>query len=443
MSKCQIEKIEKDFAISVGDMHKLMRAFHLEMDRGLAGRKSVLQMIPTYVDRPTGREKGEFIALDLGGTNFRILELTLKGGGKVSVPKIMKFVIDKRLIKGEGSRLFDFIAECMKKFIDKYKMAGREELKLGFTFSFPVKQAAVASGKLACWTKGFSASNVIGEDVVRLLEEALDRKGLSHVRVSALLNDTVGTLVTRAYSDHQCDIGVIIGTGTNACYTEAASKIKKWHGPSKNSGHMIINTEWGNFNKLKCTSYDRALDRMTENKTYQILEKTVSGMYLGELARLILKDLRLSAVFDNERCFKTEYMSAILADNSVDLKAAGRLLKEIGAGNMSFEDRALVKKICSIVALRAGRISAAGLAAIVTKMDPALLRRHTIAIDGSVYEKLPGFAGNIRLALRELFGGRASRIRIALAKDGSGKGAAIVAAVADGELCRTIAAVAS
>ena len=106
--------------------------------------------------------------------------------------------------------------------------------------------------------------------------------------------------------------------------------------------------------------------------------------------------------------------------------------------------RALVKKICSIVALRAGRISAAGLAAIVTKMDPALLRRHTIAIDGSVYEKLPGFAGNIRSALRELFGSRArSRIKIALAKDGSGKGAAIVAAVADGELCRTIAAVAS
>jgi hexokinase len=63
-------------------------------------------------------------------------------------------------------------------------------------------------------------------------------------------------------------------------------------------------------------------------------------------------------------------------------------------------------------------------------MDPELSARHTVAVDGSVYEKHPGFAGNIKASLAGLFGRRASSIELVLSKDGSGKGAAIIAAVA-------------
>lgn len=43
----------------------------------------------------------------------------------------------------------------------------------------------------------------------------------------ALINDTVGTLVAASYESHgQCDIGVIIGTGTNASYLETTKNIK-------------------------------------------------------------------------------------------------------------------------------------------------------------------------------------------------------------------------
>jgi hexokinase len=38
------------------------------------------------------------------------------------------------------------------------------------------------------WTKGFNAKGAIGNDVVKLLQDALDRKHI-HVRVSALVND--------------------------------------------------------------------------------------------------------------------------------------------------------------------------------------------------------------------------------------------------------------
>lgn len=40
---------------------------------------------------------------------------------------------------------------------------------MGFCFSFAVEQAALNSGKLLVWTKGFNVEGVIGRDVVQLL----------------------------------------------------------------------------------------------------------------------------------------------------------------------------------------------------------------------------------------------------------------------------------
>lgn len=54
--------------------------------------------------------------------------------------------------------------------------------------SFPVEQTAIDAGKLLTWTKGFAAKNAIGHDVVKLLQDAFDRKHI-HVRCSALVND--------------------------------------------------------------------------------------------------------------------------------------------------------------------------------------------------------------------------------------------------------------
>lgn len=62
-------------------------------------------------------------------------------------------------------------------------------------FSFPVEQTAIDAGKLLTWTKGFTAKNAIGQDVVRLLQDAFDRKHI-HVRCSALVNDVSNSIST-------------------------------------------------------------------------------------------------------------------------------------------------------------------------------------------------------------------------------------------------------
>jgi hexokinase len=61
-------------------------------------------------------------------------------------------------------------------------------IPLGLTFSFPVEQTALDKGILLTWTKGFAAKNAVNKDVVKLLQDAFDRKHL-HVKCVALVND--------------------------------------------------------------------------------------------------------------------------------------------------------------------------------------------------------------------------------------------------------------
>ncbi len=51
----------------------------------------------------------------------------------------------------------------------------------GFTFSFPMVQEGLNKGILVTWTKSFACTDGVGEDAVRMLEEAIHRKGVLHI----------------------------------------------------------------------------------------------------------------------------------------------------------------------------------------------------------------------------------------------------------------------
>jgi len=81
------------------------------------------------------------------------------------------------------------MATSVGSFINGPNSISEEEcLHLGLTFSFPVEQTALASGTLLTWTKGFSATGAVGQDVVQLLQDAFDRNGV-RVKCVALVND--------------------------------------------------------------------------------------------------------------------------------------------------------------------------------------------------------------------------------------------------------------
>ena len=61
--------------------------------------------------------------------------------------------------------LFDFIALGLAKFTAKedgrFNLSPGRKGEIGFTFSFPVKQTSIDSGRLIKWTKGFAVSGAV------------------------------------------------------------------------------------------------------------------------------------------------------------------------------------------------------------------------------------------------------------------------------------------
>lgn len=384
--------------------------------------------------------------------------------------------------------LFSFLAKQIETFLlehhndhfEKHKDNPVEEefFDLGFTFSFPVNQIGINKGNLMRWTKGYDIDEAIGQDVCQLLQSEIDALKLP-VKVAALVNDTVGTLMARSYTSPgktKTLIGAIFGTGTNGAYVESLDKVKKMKtideaeggqaNYDKSTGLMIINTEWGSFDNpltvLPNTQYDIDLDKESVNPGIQMFEKRVSGMFLGEILRRALlalyrhpdenvalfkdscshdNDISSTTTVDKDSAlFKqwgidTSFLSIVEEDQSDHLRITKQTLeKELGVGAASTEDCVAVKTLVHAIGKRAARLSAVALGAVVISSNKLKEDELVdIGVDGSLVEYYPGFEEYIREAFREIdgIGEDEKRIRIGLAKDGSGLGAALIALVAN------------
>jgi len=154
-------------------------------------------------------------------------------------------------------------------------------------------------------------------------------------------------------------------------------------------------------------------------------------MYLGEIVRrviiemmtqgLLFKGTSLSA-FSKEYILHTEHLSLVAQGSD--------FFADFGLRDVSDVDRRTIQELCRIVSTRSARIAGAAIAAVVAWMDVNIESHHTIAIDGTLFEKYPGYQDHIKGILRKLFGERAKRIKLELVRDGSGIGSAIIGAVA-------------
>jgi len=100
--------------------------------------KDAPTMIPSFVSIfPDGTEIGEYLALDLGGTNLRVAVVRLLGNDRFDSETKESFVIPDE--KKKGDALFDWIAEMVKAVLDKKGIDYKKPVIVGATFSFPVK----------------------------------------------------------------------------------------------------------------------------------------------------------------------------------------------------------------------------------------------------------------------------------------------------------------
>ncbi|XP_044051786.1 hexokinase HKDC1 isoform X2 [Siniperca chuatsi] len=422
--------------------------FQADMKKGLSSESNVaaaLKMLPTHVrSTPDGSEKGQFLALDLGGSRFKVLQVKVREGmgirrGGVEMEEKI-YPIPKELLIGRGTELFDHVSESLKDFLHEKNISLEKKHPLAFTFSFPCEQSTLDQGLLLNWSKNYRARGLQGKNVVQALREAIDRTGGMDVEVLAMVNDTVATMMTCGFDDQYCEIGLIIGTGTNACYMEELRHVDLVEG---DEGRMCVNTEWGAFGDDGAlndyiTEFDRDVDAASNNPGKQIFEKMVSGMYLGELVRLVvLKMAKLGLLFDGHVStalrtkgkITTAHVAA-MEQYKNGLKNTRNILMELDL-TPSSDDCVAVQHVSTIVSFRSSNLVAAGLAAILSRIKQNRnLRtlRITVGVDGTVYKTHPQYPKRLHKVVRRLL--PECHVRFVLSDSGSSKGAALVTAVA-------------
>ena len=356
-----LREAANEFSIDKKQLLQEAQRVTAAMESGIKGETSSLSMLPSFLSLPEGDEKGEFFALDFGGSNIRIAKVVLSDGEiktKKHIKKNLKELSSG--LTGGTEELFEKIAVMINDF------AEREDGYLGHTFSYPVLQTGVNDAKLKKWTKEINFSESRDFDINGLLYDKLKALGRSGIKPSVILNDTTAVIMSTAYKC-RCKnvIGSICGTGHNTCYYEPAKK-------------MVLNLESGNFNPVCRNEFDILLDERSFSKGEQLLEKMVAGDYLAKLVCIVMEKTGLDT-------------SLYKVDTAKDVSDI-----------LAYESHVLYPLARNIVKRAAALISAEYLG-IYEYLEKNAAGFEIIAIDGSIYEKMPFFKNDMEYFLQTIF----------------------------------------
>ena len=250
-------------------------------------------------------------------------------------------------------------------------------------------------------------------------------------------------MIASAYNDPKIIIGAIFGTGCNAAYLEDCASIPKVAGLPDDM-LMAINCEYGAFDNahriLPRTPYDETIDRESPRPGEQAFEKMSAGLYLGEIFRLVLIDLHARDLIFKDQgdvsklrkpySLDTAFLSAIENDHSPKFSDTKYLFKEHLDTVLTESEVRLCQRLAELIAVRGARLCACGIAAICMKKN---ISSGHVAADGSVANKHPNFKRRWGVALGQILGWPENRkddpIIMTSAEDGSGFGAAVIAAM--------------
>lgn len=160
---------------------------------------------------------------------------------------------------------------------------------------------------------------------------------------------------------------------------------------------------------------------------------------MGELVRLVLVKLIrhkllfngvLTNKFNTRYQFLTKYIHEIESQDNESFKNTKNVLNEMEIVKPTDDDCRIVRYCCEVVSRRAAELVSSALAALVLRIgDPHI----TIGINGNVYRDHPKFHDIMTETIKKLVPPNIL-FKIVLSKDGSGNGAALVAAVASKEI---------
>lgn len=348
------------------DREAMIGDFLSEMDRGLAGEKSSLQMIPAHVRADGEVRAGAKVAvLDAGGTNLRSAVVTVPG-----------FIAERRSQPMPGSLREVGAEEFYRTLADEVRRVRSfaDVDRIGFCFSYSADTTPELDAYLKEWNKGIRAPEVVGTYVGR---ELVARLGGGSV---AIVNDTVAALLAAKDAcvgkDYGAFVGFILGTGTNVAYAE----------PSR--GAMIVNSESGGFDRAPRSAFDEAMDAKQPDTGMFPLEKMIAGAYLGPLGAEMLRAAAKDGLLSCEAGDRLAALGALATRDFDDFTAgAGRADNPLEAVFAAPDDRAVARELGRAVFERASVLAAMQLAAFVIRSGRKGGAPVAVNVDGSTYYK--------------------------------------------------------
>lgn len=379
--------------------------FTSEMKRGLSGDKGSLAMIPTYISCSAALPgEGRTIAIDAGGTNFRIA-LVCFDGGAARIEEFENVPMPGTYGAVTWEEFIGFMAEKIRPYLSLSK-------KIGLCISFPTKITPERDGIILRMTKEVDIRGYEGRYICKELLARLDCEGAKAV----VLNDTTAVLLSglAAGGSSRGLIGLINGTGTNICCQTAGA------GDASAGDKAICNVESGGFVPPERSRIDEMLDAASGAPGVYQEEKLVSGAYLGEICRLAFAAAAQEGLISASGCGwvgKREAFSTPEADALI----SGR--ESFG---LEADDALFLKAVAEAVFSRAAAHIACIISAVVDFCEPG---EYDICVsaDGSVIRKSAFFREKVEEYLAELEGER--KISFFETDNSSVMGAAIAAAL--------------
>lgn len=331
-----------------------------DMDLGLAGQGRI-PMLPSYLSGDISVAPGRrCCVLDAGGTTLRTALAIFEPDGRCRLEQLQKVPMPGTQGELSAEQFYAALAAPLHA-LGSYAY-------VGFCFSYNVSLGRELDGPLDFWCKEVRVPEAVGMAVGASLKEALGSQ-CRHVHV---LNDSVAAMLGAG----DVQVGVILGTGINVCYTEQCRNISKIKEPL-NADAMIISTEVGEFDQLPKSDFEAAVISRSDAPGNAQAEKQCSGGYLGDIITMAwnaaAKEGLLSPAF-RHGCWTLAQISGYLAGESGSQIPSDPAAVEIA--------RAAIHRAAKIAA-----ILCAGPICKVARTEQPL----RITVEGSQYWKLTGF----------------------------------------------------
>jgi len=369
------------------DFEQTVELFLREMEAGLAGEPSSLQMIPSYIGERFDPRPGECVAaVDAGGTNLRVSKVRFGEDRRCTVESMEKLPMPGSRGPVEAAEFFDQLAQHLGGILE-------ETSKIGFCFSYPVEILPNRDGRVTSLNKEVVVKGISDATIAEQLQTALANRGAKPFARISVLNDTTASLLGgRSLYEGRCGayLGFIHGTGTNSCYYEDNASIAKAPALRKVPGRTIINLESGFFNKMKRGVLDDRFVRKTLAPGDSWLEKMTSGQYLGPLMLEYLQTAARGGLFSEAASVSLLHLCELsgkdIDDFLPDPHGAGVLAALPG---LTREDKQTIYLLADALFERAAKLVAVNICACVRKTgagaDPLLPA--LVTVEGTTYYK--------------------------------------------------------